>query len=102
MEDIIETRNRELADALGISKPVTVTCVKPKSLPLRKLGAVSEGIEPTFSPYFLKHAQARKAAYDKKLLDELCEGIGSVATGRDNPPKLKKPLVRSIDEEWEV
>ena len=107
--------NKEIADALGCQTPVTVTTVKPRSLPLRPMTGVSEGIHPTFSKEYLRHSNARMEAYknpvnmitpeeQNKLLDELCDGIGTVATGKDNPPrkrKVKKMVFRSIDESWE-
>lgn len=107
---------KEIADMLP-AKPVRVTTTKPLHPPIRKLGAVAEGIEPTFSPYLLRHAKARMdrlLSEGDKILDrmtkkeqedyfnEICEGIGSVATGRDNPPPRRRRLIcRSIDDEWE-
>jgi hypothetical protein len=107
---------KEIADMLP-AKPVRVTTVKPVNPPLRKLGSVCEGIEPIFSPYLLRHAKARMdklLSEGDKILDrmtkkeqddyfnEICEGIGSVATGRDNPPSRRRRIIcRSIDDDWE-
>jgi len=103
----------------------TVTTVKPEAEPMRVLRDVSEGIEPTFQSEYMRRAVARHGLYknqsfadmqkaidadsqgsvtadQRKLLDELCEGIGSVATGRDGPRKKRvKPVLRSIDDDWE-
>lgn len=108
--------NREIAEMLP-SQPVRVTCVKPINPPLRKLGAVCEGIEPVFNPHYLRHAKARMEKYLKdgddilkalttkereEYFNEICEGIGSVATGRDNPPPRRRRIIcRSIDDDWE-
>jgi len=98
---------------VGPQAPVKVTCVKPLNLPMTVMRGVAEGIHPTFSREFIRHSKARMEMYKNspanmtpeeqtKLLDELCEGIGSVATGMDNPPrKRKQPVFRSIDESWE-
>jgi hypothetical protein len=55
----------------------------------------------------LKDGDDILAKMDKKQRDnyfnEICEGIGSVATGRDNPPPRRRRgiLCRSIDDQWE-
>lgn len=124
IEDVILDVNREMASQLAIEKPVKVTTVKPEAEPMRVLRDVSEGIEPTFQNRYLRHVKARQGMYQRladmqkavdadsqgsvtsdefgRILDELCEGIGSVATGRDGPRKKRvKPVLRSIDDDWE-
>lgn len=99
------------------SGAVRVTTTKPVGPSHRKIGDVAEGIEPVFRPYLLRHAKARMEKYLKdgddilkamttkereEYFNEICEGIGSVGTGRDNPPPRRRRLIcRSIDDEWE-
>lgn len=72
---------------------------------------------PTFNPELVRHSKLRMNSYLKELrasfegagnslfkkedLDKLADEIGSVGTGRDNQPKKKKPVFRSLDDDWE-
>ncbi len=83
---------REIADCGIPSAPVKVTCVKPVVPPMKVMGSVSEGIEPLFTPHYLRHSKARMDAYR----NEMCEGVWTA--GR---PRKRKPVYRNIDETWE-
>src|SRR5690349_11309424 len=98
MRQLIEEINDQTARQMGR----TITTVKPQGEPMRVVKDLSEGIEPLFQKEYLRRSKARQDAYDKDLqkclseqaeeefLDKLCKEIGSVGTGRDNPPRKGK------------
>ena len=59
------------ANELGIAEPIKTTTVAPTGS-IAKLPGVSEGIQPPFSPYFIR--RVRYASSDPKVLELLAQG----------------------------